>query len=86
MWAKAGFLFAARVVFLGETPEPDFALCFENLISVVFSSTAWKCWKLLCSRSQNIRAKQRKHSSLRPPRNQNPPWRNNANMRPIAVR
>jgi hypothetical protein len=31
MWAKsAGFLFASRVVFLGETPESDSAICFDD--------------------------------------------------------
>ena len=31
MWAKsAGFLFASRVVFLGETPESDSAICFDT--------------------------------------------------------
>ena len=30
MWAKSGFLFAARVVFPGETPETDSAICFDN--------------------------------------------------------
>jgi hypothetical protein len=30
MWAKPGFLFTARVVFLGETPEPDPAICFDT--------------------------------------------------------
>jgi len=30
MWAKSGFLFASRMVFLGETPETDSAICFDN--------------------------------------------------------
>ena len=30
MWAKAGFLFASRVVFLGETPEADPAICSDT--------------------------------------------------------
>jgi hypothetical protein len=30
MWAKAGLTFVSRVVFLGETPEPDSAICFDN--------------------------------------------------------
>ena len=31
MWAKsADFLFASRVVFLGETPETDPAICFDT--------------------------------------------------------
>jgi hypothetical protein len=30
MWAKSGFLFTARVVFLGETPETDSAICLDN--------------------------------------------------------
>jgi hypothetical protein len=30
MWAKSGFLFTARVVFLGETPETDTAICFDT--------------------------------------------------------
>ena len=30
MWAKASFTFVSRVVFLGETPEPDPAICFDT--------------------------------------------------------
>ena len=30
MWAKSGGLFTARVVFLGETPETDPAICFDT--------------------------------------------------------
>ncbi len=30
MWAKSGFTFASRVVFLGETPEADSAICFDT--------------------------------------------------------
>jgi hypothetical protein len=29
MWANSDLLFAARVVFLGETPKPDSAICFD---------------------------------------------------------
>ena len=29
MWAKSGFLFVSRVVFPGETPETDSAICFD---------------------------------------------------------
>jgi len=30
MWANSGFLFASRVVFPGETPESDSAICLNN--------------------------------------------------------
>ena len=30
MWANSDFLFAARVVFPGETPESDSAICFDT--------------------------------------------------------
>ncbi len=30
MWANSGYLFAARVVFPGETPESDSAICLDT--------------------------------------------------------
>ena len=30
MWAKAGVTFVSRVVFPGETPESDSAICLDN--------------------------------------------------------
>ena len=30
MWAKAGYTFVSRVVFLGETPESDSAICLDT--------------------------------------------------------